>query len=153
MKRLISTVTAAGLLAGALLLPAMIRAEDHGGGPEAKLERMREKFGLSEEQAAKLKAAHRARRDAAEAARTELKAATRKLKDQLEDKASEKELAATLERISAARKAQRADMEKFEAGLSSILTPTQRAKMLVAMKGRGMGRRGERGGKRHHDED
>lgn len=144
MKRLISTVTAAGLLAGALLLPAMIRAEEHGG-KETKLERMREKFGISDEQAAKLKAAHRTRRDASEAARTELKAAMRKLKDQLEDKASDKDLAATLERIAAARKAQRAEMEKFEAGLSSILTPTQRAKMLVAMKGRH--------GKRRHDRD
>ncbi len=143
MKRLITTVTAAGLLAGALLLPAMIRAEEHGGGrKEARLERMREKLGLSAEQGEKLKAAHRARRDAAVATRTELKAAMRKLKDQLEDKASEKEISATLERIAAARKAQRAEAEKFEAGLSTILTPTQRAKMLVAMKRHGGMKRG-----------
>lgn len=145
MKRLISTMTAAGLLAGALLLPAMIRAEEHGGGrKEARLEKMREKLGLSEAQAEKLKAARRARRDASEATRVELKAAMRKLSDQLEDKAPEKDLAATLERIAAARKAQRAEMEKFEAGVREILTPTQRAKMLVAMKKRG-GMRGKRG--------
>lgn len=145
MKRLISTMTAAGLLAGALLLPAMIRAEEHGGGrKEARLEKMREKLGISEAQAEKLKAARRARRDASEATRAELKAAMRKLSDQLEDKAPEKDLAATLERIAAARKAQRAETEKFEAGMREILTPTQRAKMLVAMKKRG-GMRGKRG--------
>lgn len=148
MKKLISTVTAAGLLAGALLLPAMIRAEDHDGGgrQESRLERLREKLGISDEQAAKLKAARRATRDATGMARTELKAAMRKLKDQLEDKASEKELAATLERIAAARKAQRAEAEKFEAGLGAILTPIQRAKMLVAMKRHG-------GMKRRHRRD
>lgn len=145
MKRLISTMTAAGLLAGALLLPAMIRAEERGGGrKEARLEKMREKLGISEAQADKLKAARRAKRDASEATRAELKAAMRKLSDQLEDKAPEKDLAATLERIAAARKAQRAEMEKFEAGMREILTPTQRAKMLVAMKKHG-GMRGKRG--------
>jgi len=152
MKRLISMATATGLLAGALLLPAMIRAEEHGGG-EAKLERMREKLGISEEQAAKLKAARRAKRDASEASRTEMKAAMRKLSDQLEDKASDKDIAATLDKIASARKAQRAEMEKFEAGISAILTPTQRAKMLVAMKKHGGMRGGKRGGMRQHDDD
>lgn len=143
MKKLISTMTAAGLLAGSLLLPAMIRAEEHGEkGKESRLEKMREKLGISEAQAEKLKAARRAKRDASEATRAELKAAMRKLSDQLEDKAPEKDLAATLERIAAARKEQRAEMEKFEAGMREILTPTQRAKMLVAMKKRG-GKRGD----------
>lgn len=147
MKRLISTMTAAGLLAGALLLPAMIRAEDHGGDrKEAKLERMREKFGITEEQGAKLKAARRARRDASAASKAEIKAAMTKLNDQLEDKASEKDIAATLEKLSALRKARRAEAEKFEAGMKDILTPTQRAKMLVAMKHRG-GKRGMRHGR------
>lgn len=139
MKRVISTVTAAGLLAGALLLPSMIRAEGHG-------ERFREKFGITEEQGAKLKAARRARRDAAAASRTELKAAMNKLSDQIEDKASDKELTATLDRIVALRKARRAEAEKFEAGVSAILTPAQRAKMLVAMKHHGM-KRGMRHGR------
>jgi Spy/CpxP family protein refolding chaperone len=152
MKRIISTVAAAGLLAGALMAPVLLRAEDkpegkpeaHGekGGKEAFMERMREKFGLSEEQETKLKAAHRAKRDAAAASMAELGSLTRKLQDQLEDKAAEKDLSATLDKIVAARKAMRADEDKFEASLTSILTPTQRAKMLVAMKGHGGGMRG-----------
>lgn len=129
---------------GALLLPAMLRAEDkpegkggargEQGGREAFAEHMREKFGLSEEQGAKLKAAHRAKRDAFASAMAEIGAATRKLQDQVEDKASEKDLTATLDKIAAVRKSMRADEDKFEASLSSILTPTQRAKMLLAMK-------------------
>lgn len=163
MKRIMTMAAAAGLLAGALLLPAALRAEGkpeaHGdkGGKEAFGERMREKLGITEEQEAKLKAARRAKRDAAAAGLAELGAATRKLQDQLEDKASEKDLSATLDKLSAARKTMRAEEEKFEATLSSILSPTQRAKLIVAMKGRmrghGMpggamhgGKHGEKGG-------
>lgn len=133
--------TAAGLLAGALMLPTMSRAEGkpeaHGekGGKEAFKEKMREKFGISEDQEAKLKAAKRARRDADAATHADLAAAIRKLSDQLEDKASEKDLSATLDKIVAGRKAMRAEEDKFEAALTSILTPIQRAQMLVAMKG------------------
>ncbi len=184
MKRIISTATAAALLAGALLLPAALRAEDKPEGKPEKHEgkeghedfraRMKEKFGISEDQEAKLKAARRAKRDASEAAMSELGAATRKLQDQLEDKASEKDLSATLDKIAAVRKTMRADEDKFEASLSSILTPTQRAKMVVMMKshmhghGGGMGRPmggkhegphgkkgedGQRGDAPEHDDD
>jgi len=144
MKRIITMA-----LAGALLLPAALRAQ---GGPEGKpgafgdkkeafKERMKEKFGISDEQEAKLKAAKRARRDAEAAIHAELQAGMRKLSDQLEDKAPEKDLSATLDKLVAGRKSLRAEEDKFEAALTSILTPTQRAQMLVAMKGR-MGKKG-----------
>lgn len=165
MKRIISTVTAAGLLAGGLLLPVTLRAEDepenkreaHGekGNREGFAEHMREKFGISEEQEAKLKAARRVKRDKAAAVIAELAAATRKLQDQLEDKAPETDLSTTLDRIASARRTMRAEEDKFEAALTSILTPTQRAKMAVAMKehGRGMrgGKPGKKGGDDRHD--
>lgn len=146
MKRIISMAASAGLLAGALLLPAMLRAEDgpkgkpgaygERGGKEGFKERMREKFDISEEQEAKLKAARRAKRDGSAAAHAEMGEAMRKLQDQLEDKAPEKELSATLDKLVAARRKMRAEEDKYEAALTSILTPTQRAKMAVAMKGR-----------------
>lgn len=142
MKRIITMA-----LAGALLIPAVLRAEGkpeprgEKGGKEAFVERMKEKFGISDEQEAKLKAAKRARRDADAAIHAELQASMRKLSDQLEDKAPEKDLSATLDKIVAGRKSLRAEEDKFEAALTSILTPTQRAQMLVAMKGR-MGKHG-----------
>jgi Spy/CpxP family protein refolding chaperone len=111
---------------------------------------MREKFEITEEQEAKLKTARRAKRDASAAIMADLGAATRKLQDQIEDKASDSELSATLDKISAIRKAERAEEDKFEAALKSILTPAQRARMALAMKARGgMGGRmggGQRGG-------
>ena len=152
MKRIIPTVMAAGLLAGALMIPAMLRAEDkpaekhegHGekGGRDAFAEHMREALGLSEEQEAKLKTARRTKRDKAAGAMAELGAATRQLEDQLEDKASEKDLSATLDRVQAARDAMRAEEDRFEAALASILTPTQRAKMVLAIKAHMRGRPG-----------
>lgn len=160
MKRIIS-VAAVSLFAGALMLPAALRAQ---GKPEGKpgehaekgwkmeyfSEPMREKLGISEEQQARLKAARRTKRDAAAAAMTELAANTRKLQDQLEDKAPETDLSATLDKIAAVRKSMRAAEETLQASLSSILTPTQRAKMIVAMQARMHGRGrpgGARGGK------
>lgn len=151
MKRIISTLTAAGLLAGALLLPAGLRAEGkeprgEKGGKEAFMERMREKFGITEEQEAKLKAARRARRDGDAAAHEQAAAAMRKLEDQLEDKAPESDISATLDKILAARKTMRSEEDKFEAALASILSPTQRAKMLLAMKAHGGMHGGKPGG-------
>ena len=158
MKRIITMA-----LAGALLLPAVLHAEGgpegkpgFGGKKEAFKERMKEKFGISDEQEAKLKAAKRARRDGMAAVKSEIGAAMRKLSDQLEDKAPEKDLSATLDRIVAARKSMRAEEDKFEAALTSILNPTQRAQMLLAMKGHKM-RGGKKGGKMgpgpEHDDD
>lgn len=164
MKRMISTVGAAALLAGALLAPALLRAEDkaekpaqeerHRGGMR---EKFKEKLGLTDEQESKLKSLRRAHREATESAKNDLKAAMRKLGDQLEDKASEKDLTATLDKIKAGRRALRDAQDKFEADSAAVLTPTQRAKMVVAMghmmKGRMHGRGGapERGPK--HDDD
>lgn len=159
MKRMISTVGAAALLAGALLAPALLRAEDkadkpaqeekHRGGMRAMF---KEKLGLSDEQEAKLKGLRRAHREASESAKSELKAAMRRLGDQLEDKASEKELSATLDKIKSGRRALRDAQDKFEADSAAVLTPTQRAKMVVAMGHRMKGGRGHgfgRGGRGH----
>lgn len=162
MKRLITTMTAAALLGGALFLPAILRAEGkkEKPAPEEREGRMaakiKEKLGLSDEQAEKLKALRRAHRDAAESLRSELKASVRRLGDQLEDDASEKELSATLDKIKAGRKALREARDKFEADSSALLTPTQRAKLVVAMgrmmKHGGRGHGGGRGpGPRHED--
>ncbi len=152
MKRIISTATAAGLLAGALLLPAMLRAEDkpaekhegrgEKGGHEDFAEHMLEKLGITDEQEVKLKAAKRAKRDKSAVTMAELKAASQKLADQLEDKSSEKDISSTLDRVEAARLALRAEEDRFEAALASILTPTQRAKRVLAMKAHMMGGRG-----------
>lgn len=154
MKRLISMTTAAGLLTGALLLPAISRAEDkkdakaetHEG--DGRAGQGREKPGLTEEQEGKLKTLRRAHREAREAGRAELKSTMRKLEDQLEDKAPEKELTATLDKLRGLRKTMAEEQEKFMDAMAKLLTPTQRAEMAVAKarQTRGHNRGGMHGG-------
>lgn len=172
MKRLISMTGAAALLAGALLLPAALRAEDKDkkdAKPEAHEEGgrrgawLKEKLGITDEQEGKLKTIKRAHREAEEAARSELGAIMRKLSDQLEDKASEKDLSASLDKLKAAHKAMGAEREKFMDSMAQVLTPTQRAKMAVGMmrhmrggpggRGMGHGRGGKMRGERGEHED
>jgi Spy/CpxP family protein refolding chaperone len=51
------------------------------------------------------------------------------------------DIKATLDQVAKTRKALEAERDKFDANLASILTPTQRAKMLVARSSWGAGRR------------
>lgn len=140
-------VAAALLLSGAA---AGARAEPGEDGPrrphESRAERVKEALGLSDEQARKLKTLRRAHRDAAAELRGALAAAMRKLGDQLADKASDKELAATLDSIASSRAALARERARFESALGSVLTPTQRARLLAGRMrmargmARGMGR-------------
>lgn len=131
MKRVLSFVTTLGLLAGAFV-PLAARAEK--GGRDGKP-------GLSEEQKDKLKAAKRAHREAAAELRARLGKSMRRLGDQVQDGAKDEAIAATLDELAKTRKAMLAEREKFEAEAAKILTPTQRARKLLAMK-RGGGKRG-----------
>jgi len=157
MKRTIAKLA----VAAALLAGGAARAEkdgsrrtspgEHGDGGKAALE-------WTEGQQDKLKKARRANREAIAKIRGERQAAMRALRDQIEDRAPESALSATLERLAKARRELRAQQDKFEAELASILTPTQRAWFetrrgrRVAMMGMmgEMGRGGPgRGGARH----
>jgi Spy/CpxP family protein refolding chaperone len=127
-------VAAALLLSGtAATLHAEPREKQDGSrwSHEGRGGKMKEALGLSEEQKGKLKALRRAHRDAAEEIRVKLKAGMRRLSDQLEDQAGDKELAATLDSIASSRSALAREREKFEKELGALLTPTQRAKMLA----------------------
>jgi len=134
-------VAAALLLSGAA---ATLRAEAGEGkktrwSHEGRHERMKEALGLDSKQLDSLKTLRRARRDASSALGAKLKASLVKLRDQLEDKASDKELASTLDSIASTRKALAAEREKFESGLAAILTPSQRARLIARVgHGRGM---------------
>lgn len=137
------------VVAAALLLSGLgavsAEAKEDGKGRwshEGRGERLKHRLGLTGEQKDKLKALRRSHRDAAEELRGKLKAALRRLGDQLEDEASDKELASTLDSIAASRKALAQERERFESAMSAVLTPTQRAKLLAGRMrlARGMGR-------------
>ena len=138
MKYLMHCVLAGGLIAVFAAMPA-VRAEDQS--PSMKYskhremtgEKWKEKLGLSDDQVAKLKSAMKARREAVEPLRKQLKEDMEKLGGQIKLKNSDSEIQATLDRMESTHKAMQAEREKFISSLKSFLTPTQRAKMLLSM--------------------
>jgi Spy/CpxP family protein refolding chaperone len=154
MKRLICAALAAALLVpGMWALSARAhdeKSEEHKGPRPEMGARMKEKLGLTDEQAGKLKDAMAAHGEAVKPLHRKMRDTTAKLTDQLQDKASDADIKATLDSMKATRAAMTAEEEKFHASLASFLTPTQQAKMLVGMmrqmheKMMGRGGRGER---------
>ena len=141
MKNILTVFALAAALAAGT---ARAEKEPPSGGPDAA---GKGKLELSEEQQKKLKAARREHRDAAMAIRGERQAALRKLRDQLEDGAPDSELSATLDRLTKARRDLRAEQDKLEDKLKSILDVKQRAKLAARLR-RAVGLRGHMGGPR-----
>ena len=157
MKRYLCAVLAAALLAPALLA-VNARAHDEDAGPEAEehegapdhakmAEHMKKRLQLTDEQAAKFKDAMKSHHDAMKPLWEKLKGDMKKLHDQVEAKAADAEVQASLDSLKADHKAAADEEGKFQDGLS-FLTPTQRAKLLLgAMHVRRERRQGMRGPK------
>ncbi len=156
---LLAAVAAALLVPGTGALSA--RAQDDGpdageqAGPPPEMggrmaAKMKEKLGLSDDQAAKLKDAMKAHGEAMKPIGKQLKELMEKLHSQVEDKASDGDLKATLDALRNARKSMMDEQEKFHATVAGVLTPTQQAKFVLGaaheMRAR-MGGRGGRGGR------
>jgi len=169
MKRYICAVLAAALLAPAMLAVG-VRAQDEEGGPEmaephdgakpdhAKMvERMKKHLELTDDQAAKLKAAMEEHHKAMQPLWQQAKDSMKKLGEQLKAKAPDSDVQASLDSLKSAHKAVAAEEEKFHDSLS-FLTPTQRAKMLMGamhMRREHMmhGKKGPKGGDKDKDHD
>ncbi|MFI5362468.1 MAG: Spy/CpxP family protein refolding chaperone [Elusimicrobiota bacterium] len=149
MKRILCAVISAGLLA-TVGLTARAFAEDEGGKDAGRggehsdkmkkgergehAERMlTERLGLSDDQAAKLKAAFEGQKKAEQGLREQSKQAERKLEEEVRGLASDKDIQATLDQLDANRKAMAEEHQKFESSVASILKPYQRAKMRLMM--------------------
>lgn len=137
MKYLLGAVLIAALSSGAW-------ANEHMGGPgqgpgqeheKASPEKMKEKLGLTDAQFEKFKEAKEAMEKAGRPMREDLAAEMARLREQLSNKAEDKDIAATLDKLEKARKGMDAAQDKFKADMALILTPTQRAKMLMGMMG------------------
>jgi Spy/CpxP family protein refolding chaperone len=153
-KTILVSITACLLAAGALAASA--RAEE-GGKDGARKEHagkmLKERLGLSDDQADKLKAAWDAQKAAMKPLREAAKEGRRKLEEQVRGLASDKEIQATLDALDANRKAMLAERQKVEATLASVLKPSQRAKLRLMMarrmmKGRGRKAEGNWGARR-----
>lgn len=161
MKRHIRAALAAALLAPCLLSVG-VRAQDDAPPPSDQAARprkdgdmgarMKERLGLSDEQVAKFQDAMKAHRAAMKAQGQKVRAAIKKLAEDVKAKAKDEDITADLAALKDARRGMLDENGKFEDGLASFLTPTQRAKMALGMA-RMMNRRrqdmrGRRGGKR-----
>lgn len=156
-------------LAAALLVPgaSLARAQDEGPGPEhagpppemneKMAAKMKEKLGLSDDQSAKLKDAMKAHRDAMKPLMDKTRGLLKKLHDQVEAKASDADVKATLDSLKDSHKAVAAEQESFHEKVAGFLSPTQQAKLVLGMfrrmhemggrmRGRMNGRRGPGGG-------
>jgi Spy/CpxP family protein refolding chaperone len=131
MKRIICAVIAAGLLLAGPLA-ARARAEE-GEGHERMEKMLKERLGITDDQAAKLKAAREAEKAAVKPLREQAKEARRKLEEQVRGLASDKEIQATLDQLDAGRKAMMAEHQKLESAVAAALKPYQRAKLRLLM--------------------
>jgi Spy/CpxP family protein refolding chaperone len=130
---------------GALTASAgALGADDDASGPkdspacsERKFNPLRERLGLSDEQAAKLKSVFEGERKAAAPLHDALRVNLEKLRWQVDAKAGSKDIAATLNLVEAIRKALNDAHDKVTASLAAILTPEQRARMLLDRYGPG----------------
>lgn len=90
-----------------------------------------EKLGLDPEQARKFQAAEEARQNDLKTLRDQINAGMLKLRSQLTDSAPEKEVQESLTRMARWRKAVQDREDQFDAVVSSFLSPSQRARLLV----------------------
>lgn len=139
MKRFVcAALTAALLIPSALAINA--RAHDDGDEPgphhemsEKMAGKMKEKLGLTDDQAAKLRDARKAHQEAMKPLMKALHDGFEKLESQLKSKAADQDIQATLDSLKSTRQSMASEQEKFHAALASFLTPTQQAKMVVTM--------------------
>ncbi|MCX5796694.1 MAG: periplasmic heavy metal sensor [Elusimicrobia bacterium] len=100
-------------------------------GHRRMADRMHEQLGLNAEQAKKVDAAIQEHRDAVKPLREALSKAVRRVHGLLEIEASDKDIQAALDQVEQARRSLLAETDKLKKTMETMLTPTQRAKMLV----------------------
>jgi Spy/CpxP family protein refolding chaperone len=111
--------------------------------------KMKEKLGLTDEQATQLKTHMDAHHAAVKPLRDQRRQSLEKLKTQVQSKASDTEIQATLDQLKTTQQSLQAEWAKMADGTATFLTPTQRAKMLLMQQARGKGgmHKGQKGAK------
>lgn len=131
-------------LAAAVLAPGLWAANVESQGRGRFGARIKAKLGLSDDQFAKVRDAVQARRKARARDAATLKESLAKLESQLEGQAKDEELASTLDSLKSQRRKMRDENERFVDDMAKLLTPTQRAKMVLALAKRLERRQGGR---------
>ena len=135
MKYQFAAVTLASFL---MTLPvASMRADEPGQGMEPQEHhwdsaKMQKKLGLTDDQTAKMKALHDSEKEAMKPLWEKQKDLMKTLEGQVKAKASDTDIQATLDAMKSNHEAMRSQMEQFQTQKDAILTPTQRAQMMLA---------------------
>ncbi len=109
---------------------------DHG---KERMEKMKEKLGLTDAQVVKLKAAMKKQMEANKPLRDQEKIDIDTLQQKVDSKASDSDITAALDKLKEDRKALQEAQERSMEKTRTILTPIQQAKWVLSM-GRGMGK-------------
>ena len=103
---------------------------------------MKEKLGLTDEQAAKMRDVWKSQQETMKSLRDQERVDMALLRQKVDAKASDSEMKAALDKLSADRKAIQEAQESMTKKMRSILTPTQQAKMLLGTARRMEGMKG-----------
>ncbi|MDE2290987.1 MAG: Spy/CpxP family protein refolding chaperone, partial [Elusimicrobia bacterium] len=133
MRRLAIVVLAGGFLAAAGASGAF--AQDQGGGDPGG-GGGQPSLRPTEDQQNKLQDIRDKMQEQVLPLRIKERKALRKLRDQVRKKASDSDIAATLDELKSVHDSMRDAQEKSEQEMAKVLTPTQRAMMVLKMTGR-----------------
>jgi hypothetical protein len=118
-------------LAFGLLLPSLSLRADEEGGMSAKI---KEKLGLSDEQASKFRDENKQHHEAMQPLRDKRKGLMKSLEDQVKAEAGDSAIQATLQDLEAVQKEIDTENQRHVDALKAMLNPTQQAKVLLAMR-------------------
>jgi Spy/CpxP family protein refolding chaperone len=133
MKRVWLAALFAALACGSFA--SKVRADEEMGEKHHEMhwDKMKADLGLSDEQVKKLKDSHKSMEEAMKPIHEKSHADMKKLKEQVDAKASDKDIQSTLDDLKKNHEEMEKQEEKHHDDMSSILTPTQHAKMMLAM--------------------
>ena len=109
-----------------------------GGMMGDRLDRLKEKLGLTDDQAVKLKGLFKKQMEDTRSLRDQMRIDMDTLRQKVDMKTSDSEIKKLLDALSADRDKIEEGRRKMEKNLREILTPTQQAKFLMGMRARGM---------------
>jgi Spy/CpxP family protein refolding chaperone len=117
---------------------------DHDGMGKGRIEHLKEKLGLTDDQATQLKEAFKKQEEAIKPLRDQEKIDVDMLQQKVDTKASDSDIKALLDKLKEDHKTVQDAQERSMDKMRTILNPTQQAKWVLSMRDR-MGAWGRRG--------
>lgn len=113
---------------------AMNKGGDPSKSDQPRLDMLKEKLGLSDDQVAKLKEVFKNQRESTKPIREKMRADMQELQNKRKAKASDADLKTTLDALAADRQDMQVARQKLQDQIREILTPEQQAKFVLDKK-------------------